>query len=76
VKFTFLYFGIKTSLVEILKYFFNMLVIFGYVIRVDEYVIQIDNDTDIQEIRENIVHESLKSHKSIGKTKEHYRPFK
>jgi len=32
VKFAFLYFGIKTSLVEILEYFFYMLVVFGHVI--------------------------------------------
>jgi len=32
VKFIFFYFGIKTSLVEILEYFFNMLVMFGHVI--------------------------------------------
>jgi len=32
VKFAFLCFGIKTSLVEILEYFFYMLVVFGHVI--------------------------------------------
>ena len=32
VKFTFLYFGIKTSLVETLEYFFYILVMFGHVI--------------------------------------------
>ena len=32
VKFIFLSFSIKVSLVEILEYFFNMLVIFGHVI--------------------------------------------
>ena len=59
-----------------LEYFLNMLVMFGHVIRVDEYIIQIDHDTDIQEIGENVVHESLESHGSIGKTKGYYRPFK
>jgi len=48
VEFIFLYFGIKTSLAEKLEYFFNMLVILGHVIQVDEYIIQIDHDTDIQ----------------------------
>jgi len=32
VKFAFLYFGIKTSLAEILEYFFYMPVMFGHVI--------------------------------------------
>ena len=76
VKFLFLCFDIKTSLVEMLEYFFYMLVMFGHVIQVDEYIIQINHDTDIQEIGENIVHELLKDCGSIGETKGHYRPFK
>jgi len=48
---------------------------FGYVIRVDEYIIQIDHNTDIQKVRENIIHELLKGYGSIGKTERHYRSF-
>ena len=76
VEFTFFYFGIKTSLIEMLKYFFYIPVMLGHVIPVDEYIIQIDHDTDIQKIRENVVYESLKGRESIGKTKGHYRLFK
>jgi len=76
VEFAFLYFGIKTSLVKMLEYFFYMLVMFGHIIRVNEYIIQIYHDTDIQEIGENVVHESLEGHRSISKTKGHYRLFK
>jgi len=53
-----------------------MLVMLGHVIQVDEYIIQINHDTDIQNVRENIVHELLEGYRSIGKTKGHYRPFK
>ena len=53
-----------------------MLVMLRHVIQVDEYIVQIDHDTDIQEIRENVVYELLKGHGSIGKTERHYRPFK
>jgi len=59
-----------------LEYFFYMLVIFGHVIQVDEYIIQIDYNTDIQNVRENVIHESPEGHESIDKTKRHYRPFK
>ena len=59
-----------------LEYFFHMSVMFRHVIQVDEYIIQIDNDTDIQKIRENIVYELLEGYRSIGKTEGHYRPFK
>jgi len=76
VKFIFLYFGIKASLVEMLEYFLNILMMFVHVIRVDKYIIQIDNDINIQQIRENIVYELLKDCGSIGKTERYYRLFK
>ena len=76
VEFAFLCFGIKTSLAEALEYFFHMPVMFGHVIQVDEYVIQIDHNTDIQQVRENVIHESLESCGSIGKAEGHYRLFK
>jgi len=76
VEFAFLCFGIKTSLAETLEYFFHMLVMFGHVIRVDEYIIQIDHDTDIQKVGENVIYELLEDHRSIGKAEGHYRPFK
>jgi len=76
VKFTFLCFGIKTSLVEVLEYFFYMLVMLGHVIQVDEYIIQIDHNTDIQKARENVVHELLEGCGSISKTEGYYKPFK
>jgi len=58
------------------EYFFYMLVMLGHVIRVDEYIIQIDHDTDIQKVRENVVHKLLEGCRSIGKTGRHYRLFK
>ena len=54
---------------EILEYFFNMPVIFGHVVQVDKYIIQIDHNTDIQKIGKKVVHELLKGCKGIGKTK-------
>ena len=59
-----------------LEYFFYMLVMFGHVIWVDEYIIQINHNTDIQKVRENIIHESLEGCGSIGKAEGHYRLFK
>ena len=59
-----------------LEYFLNMPVIFEHVIWVDEYIIQIDYDIDIQEIRENIIYELLEDYGSISKTEGHYRPLK
>ena len=64
------------SFLTILEYFFYILVIFRHVIQVDEYIIQIDHDIDIQKVGENVIHESMEGHRSIGKTEEHYKPFK
>ena len=76
VKFAFLCFGIKTSLAEMLKYLFYIPVMFGHVICVDKYIIQINHDTNIQKVGENVVHESLEGCRNIGITKRYYRPFK
>ena len=61
---------------KMLEYFFYMPVMFRHVIRVDEYIIQIDYNIDIQKIRENVIYESLEGHGSISKTEEYYRLFK
>ena len=47
----------------------------GHVIQVDKYIIQIYHNTDIQKIGEKVIYELLKDHKSIGKTKGHYKLF-
>ena len=45
-----------------LEYFFNMLVMFKHIIQVNKYIIQMDYDTDIQKVRENIIHELLEDY--------------
>ena len=59
-----------------LEYFFYMPVMLGHVIQVYEYIIQIDHNTDIQKVGENVVHELLEGCENISKTEGHYRPFK
>ena len=54
----------------------NERLLLGHVIQVDEYIIQIDHNTDIQKIRENVIYELLEGHGSISKIERHYRPFK
>ena len=53
-----------------------MPVMLGHVIQVYEYIIQIDHNTDIQKVGENVVHELLEGCENISKTEGHYRPFK
>jgi len=44
-----------------LEYFFNILVMFGHVVWVDEYVIQIDYNTNVQKVGENVIYKLLKA---------------
>jgi len=43
-----------------------MPIMFGHVIKVDKYIIQIDYNTNIQKIREKIVYKLLKNYRSIN----------
>ena len=69
IKLTLFYFSIITSFVEVFKYFFDMLLIHEYVVRVNEYIIKINHDINIQKIREYIVYELLKYYSDISKIK-------
>jgi len=53
-----------------------MLVMFGHIIRVYEYIIQIDHDTDIQKVGENVIYKLLEGCRSIYKIEGHYKPLK
>jgi hypothetical protein len=55
--------------------FANMLLMSEHVLRVDEDVVEIDNNAYIEHIGEYIVHESLKGSGSIRETERHYEPF-
>ena len=53
--------GKKSISVESLVHFPDMGFVLGNVVGVDEDVVQIDDDYDVDHIREDVVHESLKS---------------
>ena len=63
------YFSIETNFVKFFEHFFNMLVVYRHVIRVDVYIIKVDYNTNIQKIREYDVHELPEDYESIGKIK-------
>ena len=46
------------------------------VIQIDQDVVQVDNDIAIYHICENVIHESLKSCRSVSKAFWHYQPLK
>ena len=51
-------------------------IIFGHVIWVDEYTIQIDYNINIQKIEKEIVHKLWEDYWSIGKTERYYKLLK
>jgi len=63
------YFSIETNFVKFFEHFLNMLVVYRHVIRVDEYIIKVDYNTNIQKIRKYDVHELPEDYGSIGKIK-------
>src|SRR5882724_10536097 len=51
----------QSIITEPAKYFLNVSFVFGNVVGIDENVIQIYDDNDVDHIREDVVHKSLKS---------------
>ena len=42
----------------------------------DKDVIEVDNDTDVQKVLEDVVHEPLKCSRGVGESKRHQKPLK
>jgi len=49
-----------------------MSLVFGNVVRVDENVVQIDDDNDVNHVHENVIHKPLESCWGISKSFRHY----
>ena len=72
MEFAFICMGKKAVSAESAEYFPDVSFVFGKVIGIDQYVIQIDNDIDVYHIHEDVVHELLKSCGSVSKAFWHY----
>jgi len=76
MKLTLIGSGKKSVSSESSEYFLNMGLVLGHIVRVDEDVIQIDDDCDINHVCENVIHKSLKGCGCIGEPFRHYQPLK
>ena len=76
VKGTFICTGIKSVISESSEYFADMFPMVDEIVGVDQNVVQIDENAYVQEIREDVVHETLKSGGGIGKSERHNAPLK
>ena len=76
VKFTFICMGEKAVSVESAEYFPDVSFVLRKVIGIDQYVVQIDNDINVYHIGKDVVHEPLKSCRSVSKAFRHYQSLK
>ena len=75
MELTFLWLGEEIVLSETSEAFVDMSLMGLEVLRVYQDVIQIDDSTDIEEIHEDTIDKSLKSHRGISQAKGHDIPF-
>ena len=67
MKFAFICTGKKAVSAETAEYFPDVSFVLGKVVGIDQYVVQEDNDIDVHHIGEDVIHEPLKSCRSISK---------
>ena len=58
------------------KDFLDVNLVLGHVVRIYEYIIEVYYYTNIQHVTEDVIHKSLKSGGSVGKSEWNYWPFK
>jgi hypothetical protein len=68
--------GIEAVLSESSKYFAYMFSVKLGVVRVDEDIVEIDDNTNIEHVGEDVVHKSLERRRGVGKSERHDLPFK
>ena len=67
--------GIEMMLSEASENFSDMALVFFFRVRVDEYVVEVHQYTNIEQVAEDIIHEVLESGGCVGESKRHYAPF-
>ena len=63
--------SIKTIFAKSLEYLMDMFLVKFFVVRIDKDVVKVDDYADIEHVREDVVHESLKSGWRVGESKRH-----
>ena len=73
---TFIGVGIEVMLLEASENFLDMASVYFLGVRVDEYVIEVHQYTNIEQVPKDVIHEVLESGGCIGESERHYTPFK
>ena len=67
--------SIESMLSEPSEYLADMFPVVGDIVRVDQYVVQVDYYRDVKHIREDVIHEMLEGGRCICKSEKHNVPF-
>ena len=67
--------GIEVMLLEVSEHFSDMALVFFLGVGVDEYVVEVHQYTNIEQVAEDVVHEALESGRCVGESERHYVPF-
>lgn len=71
VKLTFVCTSIKFIFLKLLENFTDIFAVLSRIVKIDQNVIEVNDNGNIDHIREDIVYETLKSCRSISKAKRH-----
>ena len=67
--------GVEMMLLEASENFLDMVSVFFLRVGVDEYVVEVYQYTNIEQVAEDVLHEVLESGGCVGESKRHYLPF-
>ena len=62
-------------LLEVSENFLDMASAFFLGVGVDEYVVEVHQYTNIEQVTEDVIHEALESGRCVGKSERHHTPF-
>lgn len=75
VEIAFLGFAEEVVRAKSFEHFADMLNMLVRIVGIDEDIVEVNHDVDVKEVGENVVHEGLKSGRSIGETERHNEIF-
>ena len=64
--------GIEVMLLEVSENFSDMALVFFLRVRVDGYVIEVYQYTNIKQVAKDVIHEALESGGCVGESERHY----
>ena len=67
--------AVEMMLLEASENFLDMVLVCFLRVQVDEYVVEVYQYTNIEQVTEDVIHEALESGRCVGESERHYVPF-